>query len=104
LSGAIIVGVGLPQLCLERDVIMDYFDKQKGTGFDYAYKFPGMNKVQQAAGRVIRTEQDRGIVVLIDDRFDQMGYKKLFPREWENYSVTGGISKLNEFIASFWKS
>jgi Rad3-related DNA helicase len=104
LSGAIIVGVGLPQLCLERDVIMDYFDKQKGTGFDYAYKFPGMNKVQQAAGRVIRTEQDRGIVVLIDDRFDQMGYKKLFPKEWEKYSVTGAISKLNEFIASFWES
>ncbi|HYE10873.1 MAG TPA: ATP-dependent DNA helicase, partial [Patescibacteria group bacterium] len=103
LSGAVIVGVGLPQLCLERDVIMEYFNKQKGAGFDYAYKFPGMNKVQQAAGRVIRTEQDRGIVVLIDDRFNQMGYKKLFPKEWDGYTVAGNISKLDEFIASFWK-
>ncbi|MDF2531834.1 MAG: ATP-dependent helicase [Clostridia bacterium] len=103
LSGAIIVGVGLPQLCLERDVIMDYFNNQKGVGFDYAYKFPGMNKVQQAAGRVIRTEQDRGIVVLIDDRFNQLGYKKLFPKEWEGYTVASNIGKLDEFITSFWK-
>lgn len=102
LSGAIIVGVGLPQLCLERDVIKDYFDEQKGVGFDYAYKFPGMNKVQQAAGRVIRTEQDKGIVVLIDDRFDQIGYKKLFPKEWEGHVVAGNISRLDEFVASFW--
>ncbi|MDF2591558.1 MAG: ATP-dependent helicase [Clostridia bacterium] len=104
LSGAIIVGVGLPQLCLERDVIKDYFDKQNGVGFDYAYKFPGMNKVQQAAGRVIRTEHDKGIVVLIDDRFDQIGYKKLFPKEWEGHFVAGNISRLDEFIASFWEA
>jgi DNA excision repair protein ERCC-2 len=104
LSGAIIVGVGLPQLCLERDVVMDYFNKQKGVGFDYAYKFPGMNKVQQAAGRVIRTERDRGIVVLIDDRFDQVGYKKLFPKEWEGYFVAGSFRLLDEFIASFWEA
>jgi Rad3-related DNA helicase len=104
LSGAIIVGVGLPQLCLERDIIKEYFDKQKGTGFDYAYKFPGINKVQQAAGRVIRTEQDKGIVVLIDDRFNQIGYKKLFPDEWENYEVAGSMKELDKFIASFWKS
>ena len=104
LSGAIIVGVGLPQLCLERDVIMDYYNKQKGVGFDYAYKFPGMNKVQQAAGRVIRTEQDKGIVVLIDDRFNQMGYKKLFPKEWEGYFIASNINRLDELIASFWKS
>lgn len=104
LSGAIIVGVGLPQLCLERDVIKDYFDKQKGLGFDYAYKFPGMNKVQQAAGRVIRTEQDRGIVVLIDDRFDQVGYKKLFPKEWEGYFVAGNVRLLDEIISTFWEA
>jgi DNA excision repair protein ERCC-2 len=104
LSGAIIVGVGLPQLCLERDVIMDYFDENKGVGFDYAYKYPGMNKVQQAAGRVIRTEQDRGIVVLIDDRFDQTGYKKLFPKEWEGYLVAKNINRLDEIIAEFWEA
>jgi len=102
LSGAIIVGVGLPQLCLERDVIMEYFDKQLGTGFDYSYKFPGFNKVQQAAGRVIRTEQDRGIVVLIDDRFDQIGYKKLFPEEWSGYAIAENASELESFVRSFW--
>ncbi len=83
---------------------MDYYNKQKGVGFDYAYKFPGMNKVQQAAGRVIRTEQDKGIVVLIDDRFNQMGYKKLFPKEWEGYFIASNINRLDELIASFWKS
>lgn len=103
LSGAIIVGVGLPQLCTERDIIMEYFDKLKGSGFDYAYKFPGMNKVMQAAGRVIRTEKDRGIVVLIDDRFSQTGYKKLFPKEWDGYASLSGISDLENFVDSFWR-
>lgn len=102
LSGAIIVGVGLPQLCLERDIIMDYFNKHKNAGFDYAYKYPGMNKVQQAAGRVIRTEQDRGIVVLIDDRFDQLGYKRLFPKEWAQHAVLRNIKQLDDFISDFW--
>lgn len=103
LSGAIIVGVGLPQLCTERDIIMEYFNKLKGSGFDYAYKFPGMNKVMQAAGRVIRTEQDRGIVVLIDDRFGQAGYKKLFPKEWNAYATAADASDLGRFISEFWK-
>lgn len=102
LTGAIVVGVGLPQLCLERDVIMEYFDKHKAAGFDYAYRFPGMNKVQQAAGRVIRTEQDKGIIVLIDQRFDQWSYKKLYPKEWEGYRAVDNPKQLNEFIASFW--
>jgi DNA excision repair protein ERCC-2 len=103
LSGAVIVGVGLPQLCTDRDIIMEYFNKVKDSGFDYAYKFPGMNKVMQAAGRVIRTEKDRGIVVLIDDRFGQAGYKKLFPKEWEGYEVASGTSSLGNFIIGFWK-
>lgn len=103
LSGAIIVGVGLPQLCIERDIIMEYFNKLKGAGFDYAYKFPGMNKVMQAAGRVIRTEQDRGIVVLIDDRFGQTGYKKLFPREWDAYTTVADVSDIREYVYRFWK-
>lgn len=103
LSGAIIVGVGLPQLCTERDIIMEYFNKLKGSGFDYAYKFPGMNKVMQAAGRVIRTEQDRGIVVLIDDRFGQAGYKNLFPKEWDAHTTVTDVSDLREFAYRFWK-
>lgn len=102
LSGAVIVGVGLPQVCMERDIIMQYFDRLKGSGFDYAYKFPGMNKVMQAAGRVIRTEKDRGIVVLIDDRFGQAGYKKLFPMEWHGYTAASGVSELKNFVSSFW--
>ncbi len=87
LIGSIVVGVGLPQICLERDLIRDFFQKKSGTGFEVAYRYPGMNRVMQAAGRVIRTEQDRGIVILIDERFMQPGYRKLFPREWSHFLV-----------------
>lgn len=103
LSGVIIVGVGLPLLCLERDVIRRHFEEQKGAGFDYAYKFPGMNKVQQAAGRVIRSETDRGIVVLIDERFDQISYRRLFPQEWEGAIALKGLEELEDHIVSFWE-
>ena len=71
LSGAVIVGVCLPQICLERDVIRQYYDEQNGMGFAYAYAYPGFNRVMQAAGRVIRSGEDKGFVVLIDDRFSQ---------------------------------
>ena len=83
LIGAIIVGVGLPQLCLERDLIRDYFQARNGAGFDYAYTFPGMNRVLQATGRVIRSETDRGAVLLIDARFGQGRYRRLFPPWWQ---------------------
>jgi len=79
LTGAIIVGVGLPKICLERNIIRDYFDDKNGLGYEYAYMYPGMNKVLQAAGRVIRTETDKGIVVLIDERFAYKSYKDIFP-------------------------
>ena len=79
LIGAIIVGVGLPQLCVERDLISEYFEAKTGAGFDYAYRFPGMNRVLQAAGRVIRSETDRGVVLLVDTRFMEPGYRRLFP-------------------------
>lgn len=102
LSGAIIVGVGLPLLCVERDIIKEHFDRQKGAGFDYAYKFPGMNKVQQAAGRVIRTETDKGIVILIDQRFGEKSYKALFPKEWEHAYEVQGILELEAAIKGFW--
>tara|TARA_B100001989_G_scaffold253349_2_gene240280 strand:- start:2017 stop:4368 length:2352 start_codon:yes stop_codon:yes gene_type:complete len=82
LTGAIVVGVGLPQVCTERDLIREYYDEQN-MGFDYAYVYPGMNKVMQAAGRVIRTEEDRGRVLLIDQRFRQERYRKLFPPWWQ---------------------
>ncbi|MDL2287908.1 ATP-dependent DNA helicase [Oscillospiraceae bacterium OttesenSCG-928-F05] len=82
LSGAVIIGVGLPKVTLRTDLIRTYFDEKNGGGFDYAYVFPGMNKVMQAAGRVIRTESDRGFVLLIDDRFGTAKYRALYPEHW----------------------
>ena len=87
LIGAAIVGTGLPQVGQERELLKAYFDKQGLNGFDYAYRFPGMNKVLQAAGRVIRTAEDVGIVLLLDERFLQASYRVLYPREWEHIEV-----------------
>lgn len=102
LVGAVIVGVGLPQVCLEREIIRDWFDKVKYQGFEYAYIYPGMNKVMQAAGRVIRTEKDRGVVLLIDDRFSQPRYRRLFPQEWNGALRTKNSSDIAEKAAKFW--
>jgi DNA excision repair protein ERCC-2 len=102
LSGAIIVGVGLPQLCFERNIIKDYFDEKNGMGFDYAYVYPGMNKVMQAVGRVIRTERDKGIALLIDDRFLSNKYLNLYPYEWSHYEKVDNISNLQEKLKKFW--
>lgn len=82
LFGAIIVGVGLPLITTERDIIKEYFNLKNGRGFDYAYTYPGFNKVLQAAGRVIRTEEDKGTVVLIDSRFAERRYTDMFPLHW----------------------
>lgn len=101
LSGAIIVGVGLPQICTERDIIMDYFNKTKGAGFEYAYMYPGMNRVLQAAGRVIRSEYDRGIVLLIDERFAYSSYKRLYPPEWRPIEIDS-VDSLKSAVKSFW--
>ncbi|ERI92638.1 DEAD2 domain protein [Clostridiales bacterium oral taxon 876 str. F0540] len=101
LSGAIVVGVGLPQICLERDIIKDYFNETKEMGFEYAYIFPGMNKVMQAVGRVIRTEADRGVVMLIDERFSDNTYRKLFPPEWKAIKAGNDIDKILE---DFWSN
>lgn len=87
LIGAIIVGTGLPLVCNEREILKNYFDEKGGSGFDYAYRYPGMNKVLQAAGRVIRTAEDVGLVALLDDRFLNHSYQKMFPREWEHFEV-----------------
>lgn len=82
LTGVVVVGVGLPQIGLERDVIRDYFHARGKDGFDYAYVYPGMNKVMQAGGRLIRSEHDRGILVLVDDRYFQPKYRQLLPEAW----------------------
>lgn len=102
LIGAIIVGTGLPLVCLEREIMKDKFDEIYGDGYDYAYKFPGMNKVLQAGGRVIRTEEDVGVVVLLDERFLQSSYQKLFPKEWQD-KKTVSLGNVSEKVKEFWK-
>ncbi len=101
LIGVAIVGTGLPQVCTEREILKQYFDETMGEGFAYAYQYPGMNKVLQAAGRVIRTEKDRGIIVLLDDRFLRSDYQRLFPREW-NHFVTVRENSFREPLSRFW--
>ena len=101
LIGAIIVGTGLPQVCFEREIIKEYFDRTDENGFDYAYKFPGMNKVLQAAGRVIRTVDDVGVVALLDERFLQFSYRRLFPEGWENYQQVR-LSTISKRVERFW--
>lgn len=101
LIGAIIVGTGLPQISNEREILKNYYDRRYGEGFDYAFRYPGMHKVLQSAGRVIRTVEDRGIIVLLDERFLQRDYIKMFPREWENYE-TVTIGNIGERVREFW--
>ncbi|MBE4908511.1 ATP-dependent DNA helicase [Bacillus luteolus] len=87
LKGVVVVGVGLPQLCLERNIIKDYFHSSGKNGYDYAYTYPGMNKVLQAGGRLIRSEADTGVIVLVDDRFLTQKYQGLFPVEWRDFET-----------------
>jgi len=101
LIGAAIIGTGLPQVGQERELLKHYFDSH-GDGFDYAYRFPGMNKVLQAAGRVIRTAEDRGVILLLDERFLQNSYQNLFPREWEHIEVVD-MDNIAGKLAGFWE-
>jgi Rad3-related DNA helicase len=101
LIGVVVIGTGIPLVCNEREILRGYFDDKGLDGFDYAYRFPGMNKVLQAAGRVIRTEEDQGVVALLDDRFLQNSYRSLFPREWKNYK-TVSTSSVKSAIMQFW--
>jgi len=103
LIGVVIVGVGFPQLCVERDLIRDYFQEQNGAGFEYAYTFPGMNRVLQAAGRVIRSETDRGVVLLIDARFAEHRYRRLFPAWWRTLRVRS-TKEVQKAVESFWST
>ena len=102
LIGAVIFGVGLPGLSNEKNIIKDYFEARNGCGYDYAYTFPGMNNVLQAAGRVIRRDEDRGIVVLIDDRYAEEKYRRLFPEHWNEAKYAGNASSLAEISRRFW--
>lgn len=102
LIGAIIVGTGLPQISNEREILMNYYEERSGEGFDYAYRYPGMNKVLQAAGRVIRTVEDVGVIELLDERFLQSDYRNLFPREWEQRLVCN-IDTIDQYLREFWE-
>lgn len=102
LIGAVIVGTGLPQVSNEREILKKYYEKKENRGFDYAYRFPGMNKVLQAAGRVIRTDADEGVILLLDERFGQREYQQLFPGDWRNWeSCTRNT--VQEKLKTFWK-
>jgi DNA excision repair protein ERCC-2 len=102
LIGVVVTGVGLPQLGIERDLIRDYWNRE-GVGFEFAYQYPGMNKVLQTAGRVIRDSGDRGIVCLVDRRFTERRYQDLFPPEWQ-VERTPSIEELGASLASFWQN
>ncbi len=101
LIGAIIIGTGLPQVNVEQEILREYFESQGGRGFDYAYQYPGMNKVMQAAGRVIRTLRDKGVIALLDDRFLRPEYTALFPREWGSYTVVNRYN-VSQALQAFW--
>lgn len=101
LIGVIVVGTGIPLVCNEREIIREFFEERGVDGFDYAYRYPGMNKVLQAAGRVIRTEEDKGIVALLDDRFMQGSYRALFPREWRECK-TIMTEEVKNAVSLFW--
>ncbi|MCI5700229.1 MAG: ATP-dependent DNA helicase [Lachnospiraceae bacterium] len=100
LIGAVIVGTGIPQISNEREILKDYY---KENGFDYAYRFPGMNKVLQAGGRVIRSKEDRGVILLLDDRFLEPEYLQLFPMEWKWYQPCH-LGNVMQCLDVFWKS
>lgn len=101
LIGVIIVGTGLPMVCVEQEILKGYFDETEERGFDFAYQYPGMNKVLQAAGRVIRTQEDEGVILLLDDRFLRREYLELFPREWEHYHMVNR-NNVAQCIEDFW--
>jgi DNA excision repair protein ERCC-2 len=104
LIGAVIVSVGLPQLNLRQNIILDYFNEKNGMGYEYAYMYPGMNKVLQAAGRVIRSESDTGAILLIDERYGRRQYSGLFPGHWRPYRIIRDCAKLKKVLACFWSS
>ncbi|NQT83170.1 ATP-dependent DNA helicase, partial [bacterium] len=104
LIGALIVGPGLPKYNYEQELMREYFQERYGAGFEYAYLYPGMNRVVQSAGRVIRTENDRGIIALLGARFARPEYYSLFPNDWSLYSPKELIAEdYAEEIRQFWE-
>lgn len=103
LIGVAVVGTGLPQVCQEQEILKQYYEENGENGFAYAYTYPGMNKVLQAAGRVIRTARDRGVILLLDDRFYRREYREMFPREWA-HAKRCSLNNFREELRKFWES
>ena len=99
LIGVIVVGVGLPMISFENDLIKNYFDYEMNGGFEFAYQFPGANKIMQSAGRVIRGEEDKGVILLIDQRYKTKYYRRVLPEDWGSTYVSRETfkSELDEF-------
>jgi DNA excision repair protein ERCC-2 len=102
LIGAVIVGVGLPGISVERDLIRGYYHRIRACGFEFAYQYPGINRVLQAAGRLIRTEEDQGTLLLIDCRYSQQRYRKLLPPHWR-LQVIGDEFGFQRQVRTFWE-
>ena len=96
------VGTGIPQIGPERELLRGFYDEEQGRGFDYAYRYPGLNKVLQAAGRVIRSTEDTGVIVLLDSRFTDPEYARLFPREWADVR-TCTLETVGAQVGAFWE-
>ena len=103
LIGTIIIGTGLPKITAEQNILADYFEKTRENGKDYAYTYPAMIKVLQAAGRVIRSETDRGVVVLVDDRYGAPNIYRLFPKMWRHIKYTADPYSLATALERFWE-
>lgn len=103
LIGAMIIGVGLPTISFERNLIRDYYAKNEENGYYFSYVNPGMNRVMQAVGRVIRSEQDRGMILLVDDRYLHRNYQELFKTEWKHYEVVTEVEEIENLTSQFWK-
>ena len=103
LIGVVIVGTGIPGISSERNIIREYYELSRGCGYDYAYTYPGMNNVLQAAGRVIRSDTDKGIVTLIDDRYITPKYQEMYPDHWGKMQYFESAASLNSAITEFWK-
>ena len=103
LIGTVIVGTGLPKITAEQNILADYYEKTREGGQSYAYTYPAMIKVLQAAGRVIRGEDDRGVVVLIDDRYSDPNVYHLFPKNWRHIKYTADPYSLATALEQFWE-
>lgn len=103
LIGTVIIGTGLPGISNERNILSEHYEATRERGYDYAYLYPGMNRVAQAAGRVIRREDDRGVVVLVDDRYADPRLRGIFPEHWNGMKYAGNAGELAEIVRAFWK-